>query len=65
MTLLFSTGWIDISNLLSKVPMIGNNIYVKILKIPSDNDNKLFTREKLTNIGIIDPFEQNKNGKKN
>jgi hypothetical protein len=29
-------GWIDISNLLSKVPLISNNIFVKILVLPGD-----------------------------
>lgn len=48
-------GWIDISNLLAKVPMIGNSIFVKILKIEDDRHNKLFCRDKLRAVGLIDP----------
>ena len=35
--------------------MIDNNVFVKILQIPGDEDNKLFNREKLKAIGLIDP----------
>lgn len=42
--LIFRIGWIDISNLLAKVPIINGNIYVKILTIPSDKENKLFNK---------------------
>ena len=52
-------GWIDISKLLAKVPIIGNSIYVKILVLPSDNDNKLFNKEKLKAIGLIEPLGSN------
>ena len=31
-----SIGWIDISNLLAKVPIINNTIFVKILTLPHD-----------------------------
>lgn len=37
-------GWIDISNLLAKVPIINNSIFVKILKLPGDRENKLFNK---------------------
>jgi hypothetical protein len=49
----YSTGWIDISNLSAKVPQINNSIFVKILKLPGDQSNKLFNKQKLTAIGLI------------
>ena len=52
---LFRIGWIDISNLLAKVPIVNNNIFVKILQLPHDDHNKLFNKDKLTAIGLIDP----------
>jgi hypothetical protein len=33
----YRVGWIDISNLLSKVPLISGNIFVKILQLPGDH----------------------------
>lgn len=35
--------------------MIGTNIYVKILEIPEEKYNKIFTKEKLKSIGLLDP----------
>jgi hypothetical protein len=49
-----SVGWIDISNLSAKVPLINNTIFVKILRIPDDQHNKLFNRQKLKAIGMFD-----------
>ena len=34
--------------------MIDNNVFVKILQIPGDEENKLFNREKRKAIGLID-----------
>lgn len=52
-------GWIDISKLLAKVPIIGNSIYVKILVLPSDKENKLFSKDKLKAIGLLEPLGNN------
>lgn len=35
--------------------MVGNNVFVKVLELPSDGENKLFNKEKLKAIGLIDP----------
>lgn len=37
------------------MPIVNNNIFVKILQLPHDDHNKLFNKEKLTAIGLIDP----------
>ena len=37
------------------MPIVNNNIFVKILQIPQDDHNKLFNKDKLTAIGLIDP----------
>lgn len=42
--LIFRVGWIDINNLVAKVPLVGGSIYVKILKVKSNNYNKLFNK---------------------
>jgi hypothetical protein len=46
-------GWIDISNLSAKIPMINNSIFIKILKLPGDKENKIFNKQKLAAIGLI------------
>ena len=50
---MFRVGWIDINNLMAKVPLVGGSVYVKILKVKSNGYNKLFNREKLAKVGII------------
>lgn len=35
--------------------MIGNAIYVKVLVLPSDKENKLFNKDKLKAIGLLEP----------
>ena len=51
----FRIGWIDISNLLAKVPIINNAIFVKILKLKEHKHNKLFSVDKLKAVGLVDP----------
>jgi hypothetical protein len=50
---LLSIGWIDIHNLMAKVPMIAGSIYVKILKVKSNAHNKLFNVDKLAKVGLL------------
>jgi hypothetical protein len=50
---MFRVGWIDINNLMAKVPLVGGSVYVKILKVKANGYNKLFNREKLAKVGII------------
>lgn len=40
--IIHSIGWIDINNLMAKVPHVAGSIYVKILKVKSNVHNKLF-----------------------
>lgn len=37
------------------MPIVGGNIYVKVLRLPGDQENKLFNKEKLKAIGLLDP----------
>jgi hypothetical protein len=43
----------DFSNLSAKVPQINNSISVNILKLPGDQSNKLFNKQKLSAISLI------------
>lgn len=46
-------GWIDINNLMAKVPLVGGSIYVKVLKVKSNSLNRMFNIEKLAKVGIL------------
>lgn len=45
-----SIGWIDITNVNSKVPIFNGSVYVKILKLKDAKDNKILTGDKLLRI---------------
>ncbi len=48
-------GWIDINNLIAKVPLVAGSVYVKILKVKSNAYNKMFNLEKLARVGLGNP----------
>jgi len=54
-------GWIDINNLMAKVPLVGESIYVKILKVKSNAHNKLFNINKLAKVGLFKDLSDNIN----
>ena len=46
-------SWIDVNNIAAKVPMINGAIYMKILRLKTNDHNKLFNIEKLKKEDII------------
>ena len=51
------TAWLDINNLGVKAPVVNNAIYVKILELKHNSQNKLFHADKLKKADIINGYD--------